>query len=125
MVLRSLAGAQQSVFLPLFDPRVARQQAGRLEHGLELSIELDESPGDAQPDGLGLALGPAAADPEEQVELVRRLREEKRLADDDLVGVQLEIITEGPRPLVDEQRDVALARTQEDAGDGRFPLPVP
>jgi hypothetical protein len=122
VVLRSLAGAQQSVFLPLFDPRVPRQQTGLLEHGPELPVELDQGPGDPEPDGFGLPLGPASADPQEDVELVLRLREEERLADDDLVGVQAEIFAVRPRPLVDEQRDVALARTQEDPGDGRFPF---
>ena len=62
MVLRGFAGAEQSVFLPFLDARIAGQQAGGLERRLELAVELDQGAGDAQPDGLGLGPDAAALD---------------------------------------------------------------
>ena len=61
-VLRGLAGLLEAVLLALLLARVAREEAGLLELGAQLGVELDERPGDAEAQGAGLARDAAAVE---------------------------------------------------------------
>ena len=61
-VLRRLAGLLEAVLLAFLLPRVAGEEAGLLEVGAQLGVELDERTGDAVAQGAGLARGPAAVE---------------------------------------------------------------
>ena len=54
-VLRSLAGLLEAVLLRLLLARVAGEEAGLLERGPQLGVELDEGTGDAEAQRAGLA----------------------------------------------------------------------
>src|SRR4029453_1595189 len=112
----ALARASQSVLLPFLHTRVRGEQPVLLQLPAELRVELDERPGDAQPDGAGLAVHPAAGDGGEHVELVTRFREHQGPSDLGPQRVGREIVAElamvhGNRP---------LAGAKEHAGRGRL-----
>src|SRR5205807_352967 len=80
-VLGGFAGSLQAVLLALLHARVARQEAGLLEHRAALDVELDERPGDAVRDRARLARHAPARDPDADVEAPQRVGELERLQD--------------------------------------------
>src|SRR6185436_16026103 len=79
--LEALPRSGHSVLLPLLGARVARQEAFGLERFAELGVVFDQRTCDAQPHGARLARHAAATNRGEDVELVRHLGQEQRLAD--------------------------------------------
>src|SRR4029079_12269244 len=73
--LEALARASQTVLLPFLHARVRGEQPFLLQLPAELRVEFDERPRDAQSDGAGLTVHPAAGDGGEHVEFVARFRE--------------------------------------------------
>ena len=117
-VLRSLAGLLEAVLLGLLLTGVAREEAGLLEGGAQLGVELDERPGDAEAQGTGLAGGATAEDRGVDVVGLGELGGAQRLGEDHLVGLRREVV--GERALVDGDGAVALGLVgaDADAGDG-------
>src|SRR6187200_2510639 len=69
--LEALAGARQSVLLPLLDPRVAGEQPVFLQRLAQLGVETDERARDAEPDRSGLTGDTAPVHKGEHVEFLR------------------------------------------------------
>jgi len=55
-VLSSLAGAQETVLLALFDASIARQKSGLLQNRLVLRVLLNQRTGNSMANGFGLAI---------------------------------------------------------------------
>src|SRR5262245_14538866 len=113
-VLRSLAGLLEPVLLGLLLALVARQEARPLQRGAHLGVDLHQRPGDAEPQGPGLA-GHAAA-VQGGVDVVRLVRagQAQGLREDHLVRLGREV--GGDVAAVDG--DGAGAGTDPDPGDG-------
>src|SRR5215213_10239413 len=108
--LEALARALLPVLLALLDAGVARDQAGVLERGAQVCVELDQGACDAVANRAGLARGSAALDVDQDVEFAGRLRQLERLADDHPQRLVREILFESL--LVDA--DIARAWAQVD-----------
>ena len=116
-VLRRLAGSLEPVLLAFLHPRIAGQEAGLAERqAMPLGVELEEGPGDAVADRAGLAGDAAALDLDHHVEAALGPGDPERHADVGLVDRVPEVLLE--RTAVDH--DLALARQEPDAGDGRL-----
>src|SRR5882757_517706 len=103
-------GALLSVLLALLHARIAREETGLLQAFAQLYVVDLQSPGDAVADGAGLSRRTAAVNRDDDVELVDRLRERKRLLDDHLEHFVAEVLIQ--RTLID--RDGPGALTQMD-----------
>src|SRR6185369_3794793 len=90
-VLRRLAGLLEPVLLALLDPRVTGEEAGLLERGPVVGVELAEGPGDREAQRAGLAGDAATAEVRDHVEGVDPLGHGQRLADDLLVHLVREV----------------------------------
>ena len=101
--------------------RIASEEAGLLEFRPELSIEFDQRAGNAQPDCVSLACNAPAAGENQNIELVGHLSDEKRLTDRDAPGFGRKIFVQ--RTAIN--RNIALTRTEEHAGDRGFAAPGP
>src|SRR5512133_1332166 len=112
--LEALAGAGAAVLLALDRARVARHEAGLLEHRPELRIVVAERAADAVSDRAGLAGEPAALRVHEHVELAHLIDELQRLDEDHLRRLAAEVLVH--RAAVD--RDVARPGRDADARDG-------
>src|SRR6476619_465861 len=106
-----------AVLLAFLHPGVPRQKALFLQLAPELRVELGQGARDPVADGAGLAGGPSARHPYEDVELLGRVHGQERLLDDHLQDVVREVLVE--RALVDG--DGAGARDQPDARHRGFP----
>ncbi len=118
--LRSAAGAFETVFLPFLHPRVAGEEARFLEGGAEGLVILEQSSGNAVADGAGLAGHAAAGNAADNVELAGGLSQLKGLTDDELKGLETEIliyISVAVRALDD---DPAGAGVKADSRDALF-----
>src|SRR5688572_25111398 len=78
-VLRSLAGALETDFLPLLDPRVTRQELSPLQGRAEVLVGAHQSPGDTVAYGPDLTGDPTADDADGDVEPVSSSGKMKRL----------------------------------------------
>ena len=108
--------AQKPVLFSFLDAGIPRQKAGVLQGRLELPVELDERPGDAQPDGFGLTLQPSPADPQEDIQLALGVGQEEGLSDDVFMRIEVKVGGERTGSLVHDQRGIAFPGTQEDPG---------
>ena len=79
--LGSAAGGFQAVLLTLLHTRIAGEEAGGLEGGAELGVDLQQSAGHAVADGAGLAGHAAAGDGGDDVHLAQLLGGDQGLAD--------------------------------------------
>src|SRR5829696_4164475 len=70
--LEAFARSLLPVLLAFLDARVAGQEPRLLQPLPEFDVELDQRPGDSQPQRAGLAGDAAAGDGRQHVELVRR-----------------------------------------------------
>jgi hypothetical protein len=120
-VLGGLSGPLQPVLLALFHPRVAGQQAGFLQHGTEVRVELEECARDAVRDSAGLAARTATDHLDADVELALQARDAKRRQGCHLKHAATEI---GERVLVVD-RDPSLAWLQAHTRDGVLAPPGP
>src|SRR5690625_3914308 len=110
------AGAVQAHLLALDLARIAGDEPGLAQFGLQRLVVIHQRAGDAQADGTGLAGGAAADRGHGDVELVGVLGQFQRLAHDHARGLAAEELVQ--RTPVDV--DVAAALAQEYAGDGGF-----
>ena len=119
--LEPLAGAFLSVLLALMLARIAGEKTGFLQLRPQLPIEFDQGTGNAQPDRVGLTGNTTAVGENQNIELVGHLSDEKSLADRDAPGFGRKIFIQ--RTTVN--CDVALAGTEEYAGDRGLATPRP
>ena len=90
--LRRASCRFEAVFFPFFHTRVTGEEPGLLENGAELRVELEERSGQAVADCASLSGNAAAGDGADDVELALRLGECEGLADDQLEGIEAEVI---------------------------------
>src|SRR6185312_2678147 len=117
-VLEALAGARLTVLLALLLARVPRQEARALDGAALLGVERDERARDPVAHRFRLGALAAARAGRPDVELVGRLDELERLAQDHARGLALEVIVD--REAVDDDR--SGAGLEPDAGDGGLAL---
>src|SRR5262245_18104459 len=113
-VLRSLAGLLEAVLLRLLLALVTRQEAGPLERGAHLGVDLDQGAGDAEPQRTRLARHPAADEAGVDVVGALGVDDAQRLREDHLVGLGREV--GGDVAVIDG--DGPRAGTDADPGDG-------
>src|SRR3569833_1492733 len=113
-VLRSLAGLLQAVLLALRDAGVTGKEAGLLQGGTVLGLDLDERPGDGQTQGAGLAGDTAAVEQADDVVLLALLEDHERLTDELLVHLVREVLLDGATV----QLELAGARQEPGADAG-------
>ena len=112
------AGGFEAVLLTLLHTRIAGEEAGALEGGAVLLVHLEEGPGHAVADGAGLAGDAAAGDGGHDVHLAQVLGGDQGLADDELQGLQAEVVVD----VTAVDADGAGAVGEEvDAGHGGLP----
>ena len=90
------AGGVEAVLLALLHTRVASQEPGRLQSGTELLVHQQQGPGNAVADGAGLTGDAAAGDSGDDVHLAHRGGGDQGLTDDELQGLQTEILLNVP-----------------------------
>ena len=90
--LGSAAGGFQAVLLTLLHTRLAGEEAGGLEGGAELGVDLQQSAGHAVADGAGLAGHAAAGDGGDDVHLAQGVGSGQGLANQQLQGLQAEVL---------------------------------
>src|SRR3984893_17414083 len=93
--LEAGAGALLAVLLALLLPRVAGQEAGRLQAVAQLDVVLEQGARDAVPDRPGLPGAAAALDRGDDVEFLHRLGDQERLLDDHLQHFVGKIVVQG------------------------------
>src|SRR5690606_24161921 len=113
-VLGRLAGLLEAVLLGLLLAGVAGEEAGLLEGGPQLGVELGEGPSDAEAQRTGLTGGAAAVDRGVDVVDAGRLGDPQRLGEDHLVGLRREVVLEGPLVDGDGAGAVGLGGTDPD-----------
>src|SRR5690606_2019132 len=91
-VLGRLAGLLQAVLLRLLLALVAREEARPLERRAHLGVDLDQRPGDAEPQRTGLARHAAAVQRGVDVVGLVGARDAQRLGEDHLVGLGGEVL---------------------------------
>ena len=111
-------GALLPVLLALVRARVTRKKAELLQPAAQLRVELDQSAGNTQPRGAGLADEAAAIGEDQDVELVGGFGREQAAAAPTAREVSV-VKYSFERPAVD--RDGALAGPQEHTSDRRLP----
>ena len=116
--LGGAAGGLQTVFLALLHSGVAGQQASGLQDGAVLLVDQEQSAGNAVADGAGLAGDAAAGDGGDDVHLAQLLGGDQGLADQQLQGLQTEVIVDVTA--VDGDGAGAVLE-QMDAGHGGLP----
>src|SRR5262245_7493969 len=113
-VLGGLPGLLEPVLLRLLLALVTRQEAGPLERGAHLGVELDQGAGDAEPQRTRLARHPAADEAGVDVVGALGVDDAQRLREDHLVGLGREV--GGDVAVIDG--DGPRAGTDADPGDG-------
>ena len=115
--LGGAAGGLETVLLALLHSGVAGKEAGGLESGTISLVDLEEGAGYAVTDGAGLAGDPAAGDGGVDIDLAAEAYGLEGLTDDELKGVESEIIVE----ITAVDGDLAGAGGEEvDSRDGRL-----
>src|SRR5215213_3982622 len=109
--LEALARALLAVLLAFLGAGVAGDEAGVLERGAEVGVELHQRARDAVAHGAGLAGRAAARDVDDDVELAGGVGERQRLADDHAERLVGEVLVEG----LAVDLDLARARPKVDA----------
>ena len=92
--LRGAAGGLEAVLFALLHARVAGQQTGGLEGGAVVLVDDEQRAGDAVTDGAGLAGDAAAGDGGLDVDLADGAGGDQGLADDELQGLETEVIVD-------------------------------
>ena len=116
--LRSATGLFETVLLTLFHARIAGQETGGLEGSAEGLVHEAQGAGDAVADGAGLAGDAAAGDGAVDVDLIGDSDGVQGLTNDQLQGLQTEIIVD--LATVDGD-DAAAAGDEVNSGDRGFP----
>ncbi len=112
--LRSATSGLETVLLSLLHTRVAGQEAGGLEGGAILGIGSEQSAGNAVTDSAGLAGDAAAGDVGNDIELTDSAGNTEGLVNDELHGLQTEVIIDGTAV----NGDLAGTGVEADASDG-------
>ena len=84
----------QTVLLSFLHSGVAGHEASSLQSGAVLGIQSDQSTGDAVTDSAGLAGNAAASDGDNDVNLAQQVSGDQGLTDDQLQGLQTEVIVD-------------------------------
>src|SRR6478672_3099137 len=92
--LESFTGTFLSVFLTLFLTRIACDESGLFERAAEVRVIFHQRTGDPVADRTGLPGSAAAKNVDENVELINRFSQLKRLTDDHLQCLVREICDE-------------------------------
>src|SRR5699024_2973800 len=112
--LRSATGSLEAVLLALLHARIAGQVAGLLQDGAVLLVLLQHGAADAVADGAGLAGNAAAGHADHHVELILDAQQDQRSADDQLQGLQAEVVVQ----ITVVDGDLAGAGVHANAGNG-------
>jgi len=112
--LRSAACGFETVLFTLFHSRVAGQQTGGLESGAVVLVHDEQRAGDAVADGAGLAGNAAAGNGGLDVDLADGAGGDQGLADDELQGLETEVIVDVTAV---DRDDAAAVGNEVDAGD--------
>jgi hypothetical protein len=115
--LEPLTGTLLTVLLAFVFPRIASEKASLLEAGPKFTVEFDQSARNSQTDCIRLASDTTTMSQNQHIELVGHLGEEKSLTHRNATGFGREVLIEGTAV----NRDVALTRAKENAGDRAFP----
>ena len=93
--LRSATGGLQTVLLAFLHSRIAGQEARFLQLRTQLlAVILQQGASDAVTDGTGLAGDAAALDGADHVHLAEQVGGDQRLTDDQLQGVETEVVVD-------------------------------
>ena len=92
--LRSATCGLQTVLLSLLHSGVAGQEASGLQGGTELSVQAQQSAGNAVTDSAGLAGNAAACDGDNHVNLANQVGSNQGLVHDQLQGLQTEVVVD-------------------------------
>ena len=90
--LRSATSGLQTVLLSFLHSGVTGQETGGLQRSTELGVDGQQGTGDAVTDSAGLAGNAAAADGNDNIDLVDQLSGDQGLTNDQLQGLQTEVI---------------------------------
>ena len=93
--LRSATSGLETVLLSLLHTRVAGQEAGGLQSGTVLSVGGQQSAGNTVTDSTGLTGDTATCDVGNDVELTGGAGNAEGLVDDELQGLETEVIIDG------------------------------
>ena len=104
----------ETVLLSFLPSRVSREETGLLEKGTVAVVREEKRAGNAVTDRAGLAGDAAAVHVRHDVELANRVRNAEGLVDDELQGLETEVIVNVA--VVDG--DLAGTGIQSDAGNG-------
>ena len=86
----------QTVLLSILHSGVAGHEASGLQSGAELVVQDHQSAGDAVSDSAGLAGNAATGDGDRDVDLAQHVSGDQGLTDDQLQGVQAEVLIDVP-----------------------------
>ena len=92
--LGSATSGFEAVLLALLHSGVAGQEAGGLQSGAVLGVQAQQGAGHAVADGAGLAGDAAAGDGDNQVNLAQGVGGDQGLADQQLQGLQAEVLVD-------------------------------
>ena len=120
--LRRAAGGFEAVLFALLHAGIAGEVTGSLELSAVVLIQLEQGAGNAVTDGAGLAGDAAAADGGFNVDLAEKVQSGEGLADQQLQGLQTEVIVD--IPAVDGDGAGAVGE-EVNAGHGGFPTAGP
>ena len=115
--LGSATGGLQTVLLSLLHSGVAGQEAGGLQGCAVLSVDAEESAGNAMTDSAGLAGNAAALDGADDVNLADGVGADQGLTNDELQGIETEVVVDVTA--VDDDGAGAVL-VNANAGDGRL-----